>query len=560
MKYYILFLSTILLAVSMAGCNVERPHTIADNPKDIPHTWDGANLYFLLTDRFYNADPGNDINFGRTGESAVNRGFMGGDLAGVTQKIQEGYFDELGITAIWMTPFHEQIHGMVDEGTGNTYGYHGYWIKDWTSLDPNFGNLEDLDKLVKTAHSHGIRIVMDVIINHTGPVTTSDPVWGDAWVRTSPQCTYQGYESTISCTLVENLPDIRTESEEDVALPPALLEKWEKEGRLERELNELDAFFAETGYPRAPKYYIIKWLTDYVRKFGINGYRLDTAKHIEEEVWAILKKEADKAYAQWKSENPDILQGNDRFYMVGEVYGYGISGGRGYNFGDTVVDFYAEGLDHLINFEFKYDAQNSYEEIFSKYSGLLQNELQGIGVLNYFSSHDDGDPLDKMRENPFDAATKLLLTPGASQIYYGDESSRVLHTDGANGDAHLRSFMNWDDIVNNHMMHGYQTMDILEHYRKLGQFRKNHPAVGAGAHTMIMEEPYYFKRTYETVGVSDIVVVGLGLMDGVKSVPVQGIFNNGTKLTDTYSGKTATVKNGVAEIDSEEEIVLLGKF
>ena len=68
------------------------------------------------------------------------RGFEGGDIKGITQKIKEGYFTDLGINAIWMTPIVEQIHGGTDEGTGVTYGFHGYWAKDWTKIDPNLWN------------------------------------------------------------------------------------------------------------------------------------------------------------------------------------------------------------------------------------------------------------------------------------------------------------------------------------------------------------------------------------------------------------------------------------
>jgi alpha-amylase len=556
-SFFLLFLLSIVLQF---GCTEPTEIKSATSPEEIPFHWNNASVYFLLTDRFNNADPDNDIHFGRTNTTAVNRGFMGGDFAGVTKKIEEGYFDKLGISAIWMTPFHEQIHGMVDEGTGNTYGYHGYWIKDWTAIDPNFGTVEDLEKLVATAHQHGIRIIMDVIVNHTGPVTDSDPVWGDEWVRTGPKCEYRDYRSTVTCTLVENLPDIRTESEKDAELPAQLLEKWEIEGRLEKELEELDTFFKETGYPRAPKYYIIKWLTDYVKKYGINGYRIDTAKHTEEGVWSILRKEADRAYHIWKSENPDIFPGDDQFYMVGEVYNYMISAGRWFDFGDTLVDFYAEGIDHLINFEFKYDAVNHYEELFSKYASILGNELNDKGVMNYISSHDDGAPFDKMRENPFDAATRLLLSPGACQIYYGDETSRLLQTPGAEGDANLRSFMNWDQLDKNEMVNGYNVQDVYNHYCKLGQFRKEHPAVGAGEHRMISMEPYLFTRSIVHEGVKDVVVIGIGLSKGKKEIPVKGIFENGTELTDSYSGKTVLVKNGVAELSSDETIVLLGRF
>ena len=129
----------------------------------VPFVWEGANIYFMLTDRFYNGDKENDINFQRTNETGVLRGFMGGDLEGITQKIEKGYFTELGINAIWFTPVVEQVHGDTNESTGNTYGYHGYWAKDWTSLDPNFGTMEDLARLVKTAHKKGFTVTEEII-------------------------------------------------------------------------------------------------------------------------------------------------------------------------------------------------------------------------------------------------------------------------------------------------------------------------------------------------------------------------------------------------------------
>lgn len=526
---------------------------------EVPFLWDNANIYFLLTDRFNNGDSSNDVNFNRTGKTAVLRGFEGGDLRGVIQKIEDGYFDNLGVTAIWTTPWFEQIHGGTNEGTGLTYGFHGYWISDWTSMDPNFGTEEDLAELVETAHAHGIRIVMDVIVNHTGPVTEMDPVWPAEWVRTEPQCTYQDYESTVTCTLVKNLPDIRTESNEDVDLPPRLLEKWAREGRLEKEMEELDAFFQRTGYPRAPRFYIIKWLTDYVRKYGIDGYRIDTAKHTEEGVWSELGKEVRQAFDEWKNEYPDKVLDNNNFYMVGEVYGYGISGGRMFGFGDREVDFFAHDLDALINFEFKQSAKMPYEKLFSSYSEQLHGPLKGVSVLNYISSHDDGGPFDKKRETVMEAGTKLLLSPGASQVYYGDESSRELIVPGAEGDAHMRSRMNWDEIESNVVRNGVPVKEVLLHYQKLGQFRRNHPAVGAGVHQMISNSPYTFSRVYEADGYVDCVVAGLDLHPGKKQIDIAGLFKEGSILKDYYSGKQGTVNDGRVTIDSPYEIVLLGK-
>lgn len=524
-----------------------------ESPKKVvPFVWEGANVYFLLTDRFNNGNPENDVNFGRTEETGVLRGFEGGDIQGVIKKIEQGYFTELGVNAIWLTPLVEQIHGATDEGTGLTYGYHGYWTKDWTALDPNFGTKKDLEKLVKTAHKNGIRIILDVVLNHTGPVTDKDPVWPDDWVRTGPPCEFTTYENTTECTLVANLPDILTESDEAVELPDALLAKWKDEGRLSKELDELNLFFERTGYPRAPRYYIIKWLTDYINDYGVDGFRVDTVKHVNENAWSDLRKEADYAFEMWKKKHQDKILDDNPFYMVGEVYNYGISGGRDYDFGDKKVDYFSYGFKSLINFELKTDATKPYEEIFKKYSNLLNTKLKGKSVLNYLSSHDDGGPFDKDRKQPFRAANVLLLTPGASQIYYGDETSRPLVVEGAQGDANLRSFMNWQDLDS------LPDVQIVHrHWQKLGQFRRNHPAIGAGKHKILGKTPYVFSRTYSDGDYKDKVVVGLDLPKGKKSLWVKGFFGDGTKLYDTYSETEVIVANGKVLLDNDYEVALL---
>ncbi len=533
----------------LSGCASDKKEE--QQPK-VPFVWEGANMYFLLTDRFNNGDESNDLNFERTKETGKLRGFEGGDVRGIIQKIEEGYFDDLGINAIWFTPVVEQIHDATDEGTGNTYAFHGYWAKDWTKLDPNFGTEKDLAELVEKAHKHGIRIVLDGVINHTGPVTDIDAVYPNDWVRTEPQCQYSNYENTTACTLVKNLPDVRTESNEEVELPEMLVNKWKAEGRYEQEVKELDAFFERTGYPRAPKYYIIKWLTDYVRDYGVDAYRADTVKHLGEDVWADFNKECDVAFADWKKNNPEKVLDDNNFFTVGEVYNYGISGGQDFDFGDKKVNYYGNGFDALINFQMKWDAaQKSKEEIFSQYSQTLHNELAGKSVLNYMTSHDDGDPFDKQREKTYEAGTMLLLTPGISQVYYGDETARPLDIPETVGDATLRSFMNWEDIAKP------ATKAVLEHWQKLGKFRKNHPSVGAGVHTMLSESPYVFKRIYTKGEYNDAVVVGLDLPKGAKSITVDDVFADGTEVQDAYSGKTAKVENGKVQFDTAFDILLI---
>ncbi|WP_369997000.1 alpha-amylase family glycosyl hydrolase [Winogradskyella sp.] len=551
---YRYFLVTII-AFSMLSCKVNK-NVIKEKPKqETPFVWEGANLYFLLTDRFNNGDTSNDVNFDRTKEAGKLRGFEGGDIKGITQKVKEGYFTDLGINAIWLTPVVEQIHGATDEGTGVSYGFHGYWAKDWTKIDPNYGTKEDLHELVKEAHARGIRIVLDAVINHTGPVTEKDPVWPEDWVRTDVQCTYDNYEHTVTCTLVKNLPDIKTDSNENVELPPQLVEKWKAEGRYEQEMKELDAFFERTGHPRAPRFYIMKWLTDYIIEFGVDGYRCDTVKHTEAYVWEEFKKECDYAFAEYKKNNPDKVLDNNDFYLVGEVYNYGVSGGKLFDYGDKKVNYYDDMFTEQINFEFKWNAKElDNQELFKKYSDILNGELNGFGVLNYLSSHDDGSPFDPSREKPFETANKLLLSPGTSQVYYGDESARSLVIEGTQGDATLRSFMNWDAINSDE-----ETKAVLAHWQKLGKFRERHPAIGAGKHQMITQKPYLFYRSYQKGDFKDLVVVGLDLPKGKKVIDVSKIFEERVILQDAYSGQKATVENGKITIDSEYNIVLIEK-
>ena len=520
-----------------------------------PFVWEGSNLYFLLTDRFKNGDSSNDINFDRNEKTAVLRGFEGGDLRGVIQKVEDGYFTDLGINAIWMTPLVEQVHGYVDEGTGKTYGFHGYWAKDWTNLDPNFGTKKDLKELVEKAHAKGIRIVLDVVINHTGPVTNKDAQYPNNWVRTSPQCTYDNFVNTSACTLVANLPDVLTESNQPVELPAILVEKWKAEGRYEQEKASLDQFFTQYQFPRAGKYYIMKWLADYIKEFGVDGFRVDTVKHVNEDVWKEFQKVCQDAFNEYKKNNPSKVLDENPFFTVGEVYGYGISGKKMYDFGDRKVDYFANGFYNMINFDFKGDATKSYEEIFSYYSNILNNDLKGFGVMNYVTSHDDGTPFDKDRKKTFEAGTKLILSPGISQVYYGDESARNLNIPGTEGDATLRSFMNWEDIDNNP-----ETQKLLKHYQKLGQFRVAHPSIGAGVHEKLTNnKDYWFKRTFIKGDYKDEVVIGLDLLKGEKKVNVKGTFVEGQKLNDAYSGKAAIVKNGEVVLDTDFTIVLLEK-
>lgn len=124
--------------------------------------------------------------------------------------------------------------------------------------------------------------------------------------------------------------------------------------------------------------------------------------------------------------------------------------------------------------------------------------------------------------------------------------------EGTVGDATLRSNMNWDAIENHE-----ETKTVLKHWQKLGQFRANHPAIGAGIHQMITAEPYVFYRSYQKEEYKDLVVVGLDLPTGEKSLDVSKIFKDGDLLFDRYSNQTVKVSKGSVKINSEYNVVLI---
>ncbi len=530
--------------------------SVAQSNRNIPFAWENAIVYFVLTDRFENGDTSNDFSYGRQRNGPPLRSYEGGDLQGLINKIDSGYFDDLGVNAIWITPPYENIHGSIG---GAGYAFHGYWAKDWTTIDRNLGTDALFQTFVDRAHDHGIRVIMDVVLNHVGPDNSRDDSWPSEWVRREPTCNFQGPGGNIPCELVDNLPDIRTESNSNVSLPGWLLNKWNQEGRRQQEENELNDFFNRTGYPRAPRYYIIKWLTDYVRQYGVDGFRVDTVKHVEEFVWKELEREGLIALREWKDNNPSKKLDDLDFWMTGEVFGYSApSMGRRFTGDGFNVDYYDNGFANLINFEFRFNANDGLESIFSRYDNLLQNQLgNGKSSLNFLANHDTEEVFDRNRTRTFEAGTKLLLTPGPAQIYYGDETSRTLTPGGgASGDATLRSNMNFNELNNPNS----KASLTLIHFQKLGKFRREHVSVGAGKHSKLQDTPYTFKREYNQNGINDKSLVYTG-NDGdfIGALNVFGIWPDGTQLKDYFSDLTATVSNGSVSFGTNFGLVLIAE-
>ncbi len=273
----------------------------------------------------------------------------------------------------------------------------------------------------------------------------------------------------------------------------------------------------------------------------------------------MLKTEASLAFNEWKAKNPELVLDDKEFFMVGEVMHFGVDGfkntplgTRNYDYGDKQVDFFDYGFDSLINMGFATHAQGSMDDIFSTYSKELNHgALSGVGVINYLVSHDDPEPYDKARKNPFEAALKLMLAPGAVQIYYGDELARNLTIEGAIGDATWRSFMNWDDLAKQ------DTQALLAHWQKLGIFRHDNLAVGAGIHKQHSHKPYVFSRSHTINGKSNQVLVALEIKKGLKTINVYDVFPNGSQVKDYYSNQVITVTNNQVSFTSPFDIALL---
>ena len=555
-------------------------------------TWDNANVYFLLTDRFKNGNTSNDHSYGRatdkdgsplSGWDTAPGTFHGGDFAGVTQEIEDGYFDNLGVNAIWISAPYEQIHGYCDSGKGFAhYSYHGYYVLDYTETDANFGTKEEFQTLVDTAHKHGIRVVLDIVMNHSGYNTVADMEefgfgtllpgatdfkyklndisdvnsnidyktsasdwgkwWGNDWIR-SGLPGYTGGEGGSDLTRsLEGLPDFRTEQTKTVSIPPILKTKWTNEGTYDQKVAK---YGDNSG---SVSDYLTTWLSEWVSQYGVDGFRCDTAKHVEMASWKKLKDKCVSALKTWRENNPDKPGANwqEDFWMTGEAWDKGVGYDKYYSQG---------GFDSMINF----DTWGAGVLASSRVAGLYQNYAdtintkEGFNALSFISSHDAlltrGDTSEMIYNG-----SAFLLTPGGVQIYYGDESNRPmvdgLSFDGSGGSGHsLRSDMNWDSL----------DQTVLAHWQKVGQFRHDHVAVGAGSNTMLSAtNGVAFARTYDKNGISDKVAAVIGASSNTDiTLDVSSIWSDGQQLMNTYDQSSAIVTDGKVTFNSGENGTIL---
>jgi len=526
-------------------------------------SWDNATVYFVITDRFLDGDSSNNNSYGRSSDPEhQNIGtFHGGDFKGLTQKLNSNYFTDLGINAIWITAPYEQIHGWV-EGAGSSfkhYAYHGYYVLDYTKIDANMGTLSDLETFIDTAHSKGIRVIFDIVMNHAGYPSIKDLSefnigvlktgwenyslgnyhtyidyssnnwvnwWGPQWIRAGlPGYDQPGGDDYTMC--LAYLPDFKTESTQYVNLPVFYANKSDS---------------AATYIPNfTVRKYITKWLTDWVRNYGVDGFRVDTAKHVEMDAWVYLKNEARQALIDWRNANPSKPGANwsDDFWSVAEVWGHGVNQSNYHTSGafDSVINFSYKGA-----IEGAMTSTSSMDSLFAGYASSI-NSSSSWNVLSYISSHDTGPVFYNGDDNrQIRAGTVFFLTPGGIQVFYGDELGRENGPGGADPDQGSRSSMNWTKENNT----------IHQHWKKMGQFRNRHISIGAGTHTKLKDSPYTFKREKD----DDKVVVVIDA-SGPTTVNVSGIFNNGDTLRDFYTGATAVVSSGNVTFTPDSKGVIL---
>lgn len=457
------------------------------NAKDFD--WDESVIYFMVTDRFFDGNESNNTASGAQTYGKDNAGlYHGGDFAGITQKLD--YLEDLGINTIWITPIVENIPGVKVTDTGKedvpyNAAYHGYWASDFTKLNPTLGTEEEFQTLIDQAHSRGIRIMVDIVVNHAGYDTDFGNMIrsGDDIVSGSDQ------KDSLS-----NLPDFKTED-------PAVSAQ------------------------------LVKWQTQWVKDFGIDYFRVDTVKHVENDTWAELKNA--------------LTEVDSDFKMIGEYAGGGYaSNGNTLGTGE---------MDSDLDFDFNDQATNfvkgnisSVESFLTSRNSVLNNTYM---TGQFLGSHDEDGFKKKLLDGGMaeDAATAASMVAASLQItakgqpviYYGEEIGQT----GLNNYPYQTNRYDFDwSIVSN-------DNKTYQHYKKMLSIRNAYTDVFArGDRKTILasDENGYdiVSRSYKGTK----LYVGLNIKDVAQTVEIPVSENNGTVLKDLYSGKTYTVSNGKIKV------------
>ncbi|MFD9026509.1 pullulanase-type alpha-1,6-glucosidase [Streptomyces parvulus] len=482
------------------------------------HDLTREQFYFVLPDRFANGDPRNDrggLTGTRTatGYDPTDKGFyQGGDLKGLTDRLD--YIKGMGTTAIWMAPIFKN---QPVQGTGEnaSAGYHGYWITDFTQVDPHFGTNQDLKNLVSKAHAKGMKVFFDVITNHTADVVDYEEKSYDYLSKGAfPYLTKGGepFDDADHADGSRRFPRVDSGSfprtptvpaaKRNLKVPswlndPAMYHNrgdstWAGESTTYGDFSGLDDLWTER--PEVVEG-MEKIYQRWVKDFAIDGFRIDTVKHVNMEFWTQWATALD-AYA--------AKRGRDDFFMFGEVYSADTSVTSPYVTRgrlDSTLDFplqdaarayasqggSAQKLAAVFGDDYKYttDKANAYEQV-----TFLGNH--DMGRFGTFLKQDDPRATDAELLRKDRLANELMfLSRGNPVVYYGDEQGFT----GAGGDKDARQPMFAsrtadyldDDQLGTDRTHAEAAYDpsapLYRQISALAALRKAHPALADGVQT-----------------------------------------------------------------------------
>lgn len=460
--------------------DVEITDRVKKNENDFD--WDEAVVYFMMTDRFFDGNESNNTASG-TDTYGDNPGlYHGGDFAGVTAKLD--YLQDLGVNTIWLTPIVKNIAGVTvtDEGSEDVpynAAYHGYWASDFTKLNPTMGTTEEFKTMISEAHKRGMRIMVDIVVNHAGYGTVS--------------------------TFADMLRD-KSVSEGDI-------KSWQ---------SGLPDFATEKAEVRAK---LVEWQTSWMKDYGVDYFRVDTVKHVDSTTWAALKNSTTEV--------------NPSFKMIGEYYGAGYaSNGSTLGSGQMDADLDFDFNDQATSFVS--GNISSVEKFLSARNSALNNAYM---TGQFLSSHDeDGFKASLMNGKQYTedeatsaalvAATLQLTAKGIPVIYYGEE----VGLSGLNNYPYQtnRYDMDFSKATKDNVTY--------QHYKNLLSIRNAYTDVFArGSRTVVAssdEECYdVVSRSYG----GTTLYVGMNIKDTAKEVKVPVSLAAGTEVKDLYSGATYTV-------------------
>ena len=462
--------------------DVEITDRVKKNENDFD--WDEAVVYFMMTDRFFDGNESNNTASG-TDTYGDNPGlYHGGDFAGVTAKLD--YLQDLGVNTIWLTPIVKNIAGVTvtDEGKEDVpynAAYHGYWASDFTKLNPTMGTTEEFKTMISEAHKRGMRIMVDIVVNHAG----------------------YGTESTFADMLRD-----KSVSEGDI-------KSWQ---------SGLPDFATENADVRAK---LVEWQTSWMRNYGVDYFRVDTVKHVDSTTWAALKNSTTEV--------------NPSFKMIGEYYGAGYaSNGSTLGSGQMDADLDFDFNDQATSFVS--GNISSVEKFLSARNSALNNAYM---TGQFLSSHDeDGFKASLMNGKQYTedeatsaalvAATLQLTAKGIPVIYYGEE----VGLSGLNNYPYQtnRYDMDFSKATKDNVTY--------QHYKNLLSIRNAYTDVFArGSRTVVAssdEECYdVVSRSYG----GTTLYVGMNIKDAAKEVKVPVNANAGDTVKNLYDGKTYTVSS-----------------